>query len=41
MKVVEQLIIDERILKDFKMKSEKNRLDVIRSLGKKFCPVDL
>ena len=33
MRVVDQLILDERTMIDLKMKSEKNRLDIIKSLG--------
>ena len=33
MKMIDQLVVDEKIMKDLKMRSEKNRLDIIRSLG--------
>ena len=33
MKMVDQLVVDDKIMKDLKMRSEKNRLDIIRSLG--------
>ena len=34
MTIIDQLIADERTMKNLKMKSEKNKLDVIRSLGR-------
>ena len=33
MKMVDQLVLDQKIMQDLKMRSEKNRLDIIRSLG--------
>ena len=33
MKVIDQLIVDVKIIKDLRMRSEKTRLDTIKSLG--------
>ena len=38
MKMLDQLVVDTKIMADLKMRSEKNKLDIIRSLGNfQFC----
>ena len=32
-KLVDHMVVDKRIAKDLKQRSEKNRLDVVKSLG--------
>ena len=33
-KLIDHMVVDKRIAKDLKQRSEKNRLDVVKSLGK-------
>ena len=32
-KLIDHMVVDKRIAKDLKQRSEKNRLDVVKSLG--------
>lgn len=40
-KLIDHMVVDKRIAKDLKQRSERNRLDVVKSLGNcdELCPL--
>ena len=40
-KLIDHMVVDKRIAKDLKQRSERNRLDVVKSLGNRdeLCPL--